>query len=113
MTPRGHAEVAWEILDAIPAWRSLSPSDALASAQVHATLAVAGQIEAFGDTLTLAARLLSVEHPPVPEQATTPGQAAWIEASAHLYAGWQPGTWPMFDPLDPRGFRWASPLEGD
>ena len=44
MTPRGHAEVAWEILDAIPAWRSLSPSDALASAQVHATLAVAGQI---------------------------------------------------------------------
>lgn len=81
------------------------------TAQVHALLAIYGQLAQFTEAVRVLA-VMDVPHPPVPEQAATPGQAAAIEANADLWAGWQPGTWPVHDRIDPRGWRWADPLEG-
>jgi hypothetical protein len=82
-----------------------------------ALLAIDARLEKSAGSLAGAASVLADliaggDHPPVPEQAVTPGQAAWIEENAYLWAGWQPGSWPVRDTLDPRGFRWDDPLKG-
>jgi hypothetical protein len=105
-TPAGHAEAAEIALS-----RHFPVAVEIAEAQVHALLAINGQIEAFGGTLARALLASAAEHPPVPEQAITPAMAAVIEDNADLWAGWQPGYWPVHDPLDPRRFRWADPLD--
>ena len=86
-------------------------SSDVSGAQVHALLAIYGQLVAFTEAALVLA-VVDAPHPPVPEQAATPGQAGALEANADLWAGWQPGTWPVHDSLDPRGWRWADPLEG-
>lgn len=47
-------------------------------------------------------------HPPVPEQAATPAQAAWIAENQDLWFGWQDGRWPVHHNLDARGFIWEA-----
>jgi hypothetical protein len=47
-------------------------------------------------------------HPPVPEQAATAEQAAWIAENQDLWSGWEPGQWPAHDDLHPRGFVWEA-----
>lgn len=105
MTPAQHAEAAE---DAAARYHGPHPAAAI----THALLAIAGQIEAFGDTLAAALLASAAEHPPVPEQAITAEMAAAVEDNADLWAGWAPGLWPVHDALDPRRFRWANPLEG-
>jgi hypothetical protein len=103
MTPGDHEKHATRLAAAGPYTET---------AQVHATLAVAGQLARLGESIELAARLMAAgDHPPVPEQAATPAQAEWVAENQPLWAGWQPGTWPVHDPVDPRGFRWADPLQ--
>ena len=104
MTPDEHAETALEL--------TVSCTGPDGAAQVHALLSVAGQIAAFGETLTKALLASSAEHPPVPEQAITAYQAGAVAENADLWTGWAPGFWPVHDKFDPRGFRWADPLAG-
>ena len=109
--PAQHADVASDELGNYLTTNGGSKMDLLGFAQVHALLAIYGQLAEF----TAAAQVIAVAdagHPPVPEQATTPAMLAVIEANMDLWAGWQPGTWPVHDPLDSRGWRWADPLEG-
>lgn len=115
MTPAQHAERAEEITAELqgdsPAARYVRdvPALSVAVAQVHALLAIGGQIADLGGSLEMAARLMA-DHPPVPEQAATAAQAGWVAECAPLWAGWQPGFWPVPNPVDPRGYRWADPL---
>ena len=92
--------------------------DRLAFAQVHALLGIEARLAQYAVALTNAAAALvavanGTDHPPVPEQAATAGQADRVAENMPLWAGWQPGLWPVYDTLDPRGFRWANPLEGN
>jgi hypothetical protein len=109
--PARHADEASDELGNYLTARKGRINDRLAFAQVHALLAIAGQLAEFTAAVQVLATV-DAAHPPVPEQAATPEQAAVIELSAPLWAGWQPGTWPVHDALDPRGWRWADPLEG-
>jgi hypothetical protein len=82
-------------------------------AGVHATLALTETLAAF--TVSLAqvttALVAGTDHPPVPAQARDDAQQAVWDDSAHWWAGWQPGYWPMTDRRDPRGFTWADPFQ--
>jgi class 3 adenylate cyclase len=104
VTPGEHAKRAEEIAAGL---------SGLPAAQVHALLAVAGEIAMFGDTVDMAVRLMAAsDHPPVPEQAATPAQAELITECQSLWAGWAPGLWPVPDQRDPRGWCWADPMAG-
>jgi hypothetical protein len=103
-----HFDYAEKLLD-----RASVNEFAVAKAHAHATLALAAVVRdglaAFAEALTIAAGIAATPpwHPPVPEQAGTDAQRRAIADSAHLYAGWHEGAYPIVDGRDPRGWSWA------